>query len=54
MPIRKLHAPPPLMNVRKGPVTTMAELYCGICEVVGSSAQNILDHVNGNRDFILV
>ena len=47
VPIRVVQAPPP-MKPRHGQITTMAELHCGICEVVGSSPQNILDHVNGN------
>ena len=45
-PVRVIQAPPP-PKPRQGPVTTLAELYCGICEVYGSSPQNILDHVNG-------
>ena len=45
-PVRVVQAPPP-PKPRQGPVTTLAELYCGICEVYGSSPQNILDHVNG-------
>ena len=45
-PVRVVPAPPPA-KPRQGQITTFAELYCGICEVYGSSPQNIIDHVNG-------